>query len=62
MTMSTKISRTAALDAARAGGQAFRDGKSPADCPHGAGDAGDRFLAHYWMRGFRAAAETQPAT
>lgn len=62
--MST-ISRTGALDAARAGGNAYRAGKSVTDCPHKHGDPGEEFLAHYWLRGFRAAAadpDPQPAT
>lgn len=56
MTMTT-MTRKGALAAARAGGAAFRAGKDTDECPHRAGDVGEEFLAHHWLRGFRAAAE-----
>lgn len=58
MSEQTKISRLGGLRAAAAGGQAFRDGKTIKDCPHPVGgDVGDEFMAHYWVKGFNAAAE-----
>lgn len=56
--MATKISRKGALEAARDGGQAFRDGKKINDCPFpSAGDVGDEFMAHQWRKGFLIAQE-----
>lgn len=49
------IKRTDALLAARAGGEAFRDGKTIADCPHQGTDVPTDYLAFHWRRGFRAA-------
>jgi ribosome modulation factor len=62
MTMPTKITRVGALEAARAGGEAYRAGTTRTECPYEPGDLGDEYMAHYWMRGFRKAAEAQPAT
>lgn len=53
----TKISRRAALDANKAGGQAFRDGKDLADCPYAGADTAAAFLAHHWRKGYRLAAD-----
>jgi len=51
-----KISRRAALDAATAGGEAFRAGKDLSDNPHlGGGDLYYRIMAHYWRKGYGAA-------
>ena len=51
----TEITRVGGLNAARAGGDAFRAGHGRQACPHTGSDLGDEFLAHYWMRGWRAA-------
>lgn len=51
------ISRVAALNAARAGGNAQREGKAASECPHNvAGDPDERFLASFWVKGHTAAA------
>ncbi len=51
------LSRVKGLDAAAAGGRAFRAGKKMGDCPHKADEGIEHeFLAHCWMRGFRYAA------
>ncbi|HEY1176521.1 MAG TPA: Rmf/CrpP family protein [Phytomonospora sp.] len=53
-----KMTRTGALRAAVAGGEAQRAGKPVTDCPHQATspDPAARFLAHHWVRGWTAAA------
>lgn len=52
----TKITATGAYNAAKAGGQAFRDGKSLSDCPRiGDDEAADQFYSHHWLKGYTLA-------
>lgn len=47
-----QISRVAAVNATRAGGEAQRAGKHVSDCPHDvAGSPEERFLASFWVKG-----------
>lgn len=50
-----RISRVNALRAAAAGGEAFRAGACPSACPYCRETQTDRFLAYYWLAGWRAA-------
>ena len=53
------ISRVSALLTARAGGDAFRSGMPSSCCPYLANRSPeDRFRKYYWLRGWRAAAES----
>ncbi|WP_167162973.1 hypothetical protein [Streptomyces sp. MBT27] len=51
------MDRSEALAVAGEAHRAYADGKAPEDCPYDAdGDPQERFRAHFWMRGYEAAA------
>ena len=51
------MDRSEALAVAGEAHRAYEDGKAPEDCPYDAdGDPQERFRAHFWMRGYQAAA------
>ena len=52
-----EISRANALRAVRAGGIAQREGKQVSDCPWSSNAPEDRFLRHFWVRGFVSSRE-----
>lgn len=50
--MDGEVSRANALRAVRAGGIARREGQAETDCPWAGNTPEDRFIRHFWVRGF----------
>lgn len=54
-TTPARITRVGGLRAAHDGGAAARAGKPVTACPYGGNSLVDRFMRHYWVKGYTAA-------